>query len=155
MSEWTPGMTIAPVSLAHQKLMSVQLECRTDLAKPKSHNLRFNYCTVHNTVHEDLEYYYDQDVWQKIARIYSERLLFTSSAVERRRRRRKKSPQNPQWQVTRHGRTTSLLKQKSWNAMETPKFSDSRKIPSVSVCWKSYGLCILGCRRSHPWWVHA
>jgi len=34
--------------------------------------------------------------------------------------------------------------------MHTANFSDSQKTQSVSVSWKIYGLCILGCRRSHP-----
>jgi len=44
---------------------------------------------VHNTVHEDLEYYYYQDIWQNSAWIYTKRLLFTLSAVEKRRIRKK------------------------------------------------------------------
>jgi len=40
--------------------------------------------------------------------------------------------------------------ERSWEARVTCHFSNSQKIQCVSVCWKSYGICNLGCIRSHP-----
>jgi hypothetical protein len=36
-----------------------------------------------------------------------------------------------------------------WNAVETPNFSENQKLPSMFVCCKPSGICILGCGRSH------
>jgi hypothetical protein len=36
-----------------------------------------------------------------------------------------------------------------WNAVETPYFSENQKLPSMFVCCKPSGICILGCGRSH------
>jgi hypothetical protein len=72
----------------------------------------------------------------------------------RRKRRRRRTKEFPESTVT--GQETWVdhctpQTTQSWNAMEIPNFSDSQKIQSVSVvCWKSYGLCILGYRKSHP-----
>lgn len=49
---------------------------------------------------------------------------------------------NPQWDMGAplHSNNTD------WNAVATPKFSEMQIILSLSVCWKSYGICFLGCK---------
>jgi hypothetical protein len=44
---------------------------------------------------------------------------------------------------------------RSWNGVETPNFFESRKVQSVSVCGKSYGIWDLGYKRSRPRWIYA
>jgi hypothetical protein len=39
--------------------------------------------------------------------------------------------------------------------MGAPNFSESQEVQSVSVCWESYGVRIVGCKRCHPCWLRA
>jgi hypothetical protein len=54
----------------------------------------------------------------------------------------KTSVWNPEWQVMRNGWTISLLKQKKLEYNGNMQLLWQSKIQHVSVCWKSYGICI-------------
>jgi hypothetical protein len=54
----------------------------------------------------------------------------------------------------RHGCTISPLTQSKLECSGTLKFSGSQGIWSVSIFWKRYDICILGCQRSHPRSIH-